>query len=75
MADYFNTVADAAGLPRPPVVDHGESANQLSAGLRTYLAESRRIDNSKMLRELGIELRYPTLEAGLQSCFGEPRSS
>ncbi|HHH13814.1 MAG TPA: SDR family oxidoreductase [Thiolapillus brandeum] len=69
MADYFNAVADAAGLPRPPVIDPAEAEGKLSAGLRAYLAESRRIDNRRMLRELGVELRYPTLEAGLAACF------
>lgn len=65
MADYFSAVADAAGLPRPPVIDLAEADDALSAGLRAYLAESRRIDNRKMLRELGVRLRYPTLAEGL----------
>jgi len=69
MADYFNQVADFAGLPRPPVIDPHAGENQLSAGLRSYLAESRRIDNRKMLQELQVELRYPTLEEGLKACF------
>ncbi|WP_456407794.1 SDR family oxidoreductase, partial [Thiolapillus sp.] len=64
MADYFNQVADAADLPRPPVVDPQAAERMLSAGLRSYLAESRRIDNRKMLRELQVILRYPTLAQG-----------
>lgn len=69
MADYFNQVADRAGLPRPPVVDAQESGAALSPGLRSYLAESRRIDNRKMLRELGVALQYSTLAQGLDACF------
>jgi len=69
MADYFNRVADFAGLPRPPVISSNADGEQLSAGLRSYLAESRRIDNSKMLRELRVKLQYPTLEQGLKACF------
>ena len=65
MADYFNQVADAAGLPRPPLISPAEASGQLSAGLRSYLAESRRIDNRKLLKELGIELKFPTLKQGL----------
>lgn len=68
MADYFNQVADANGLPRPPVISADEASGQLSAGLRSYLAESRRIDNSKILKELGIQLKYPTLSKGLAAC-------
>ncbi len=69
MADYFNRVADMAGLPRPPVIDLETGADRLSAGMRSYLAESRRIDNSRMLRELGVSLRYPDLDSGLRACF------
>jgi nucleoside-diphosphate-sugar epimerase len=68
MADYFNQVADAAGLPRPPVILPEQATGQLSAGLRSYLAESRRIDNRKMLKELRIHLKYPTLSQGLAAC-------
>jgi len=75
MAHYFNAVADAAGLPRPPLIDLDEAGGRLSGGLRSYLAESRRIDNRRMLEELGVILRYPTLEAGLASCFSTPESS
>ena len=71
MADYFNAVADAAGLPRPPLVDSSEADAALSAGLRAYLAESRRIDNRKMLRELGVTLRYPTLAEGLAASLAD----
>jgi hypothetical protein len=35
----------------------------------SYLAESRRLSNRRMLQELGIELRYPTLDTGLPACF------
>jgi len=68
MADYFNQVADATGLPRPPVILPEQATGQLSAGLRSYLAESRRIDNGKMLKELHIQLKYPTLSKGLAAC-------
>ncbi len=69
MADYFNRVADMAGLPRPPVIDLDMADDSLSAGMRSYLAESRRIDNSRMLRELGVSLRYPDMDSGLRACF------
>ncbi|HHI76091.1 MAG TPA: SDR family oxidoreductase [Gammaproteobacteria bacterium] len=69
MADYFNRVADAAGLPRPPVISLAEADEKLSAGLRSYLAESRRLRNDRLLNELGLELKYPDLDSGLASCF------
>ncbi|MFM1891118.1 MAG: hypothetical protein RLZ44_195 [Pseudomonadota bacterium] len=69
MTDYFNRVADLAGLPRPPLVPLAEAEGQLSAGLLSYLGESRRLRNDRLLRDLAIELRYPGLEAGLPACF------
>ena len=71
MTDYFFRVADAAGLPRPPQVDREEAGSVLSAGMLSFLNDSRRMDNSKLLHELEVELRYPGLAAGLESCFSE----
>lgn len=72
MTDYFNRVADLAGLPRPPLVPLAEASGQLSAGILSYLSESRRLRNDRMLRELGIALRYPTLALGLPACLDQP---
>ena len=65
MTEYFNIVADFLKLPRPPTIDWEEAERSLSTGMLSYLKESRRMDNRRMLEELGIELLYPTLEAGL----------
>jgi nucleoside-diphosphate-sugar epimerase len=69
MTDYFFRVADAAGLPRPPEVSPAEAATQLSAGMLSFLNDSRRMRNDRLLGELGIKLQYPDLAAGLESCF------
>jgi len=68
MTDYFNRVADWAGLPRPPQIALAEARSQLSAGMLSYLQESRRLDSRKLQRELGVELRYPDLASGLKAC-------
>jgi nucleoside-diphosphate-sugar epimerase len=65
MTEYFNTVADFLNLPRPPTIDWEEAERSLSAGMLSYLKESRRMDNRRMLEELEIELQYPSLKAGL----------
>ena len=65
MTDYFNQVADHAGLPRPPQVSLAEARQRMSAGMLAYLEESRRIHNRKLLQELGITLHYPSLAQGL----------
>lgn len=68
MAQYFKAVADLLGVPRPPEVSMEEAKRVLSAEMMSYLTESRRVDNSKMLRDLGVMLKYPTLTEGLRSC-------
>lgn len=65
MSQYFLDVAEALGLPRPPIVSRGEAEKVMSAGMLSYLRESRRMDNRKMREELGVRLRYPDLGAGL----------
>ena len=68
MTNYFNSVADACGLPRPPQVSMAEAQTALSAEMLSYLSESRRLDNGRMRNELGVVLRYPTLAEGLLAC-------
>lgn len=68
MTDYFNKVADAVGLSRPPQITMGEARVQLSEGMQSYLAESKRLDNRRMREELGVEPQYPDLAQGLAAC-------
>jgi nucleoside-diphosphate-sugar epimerase len=65
MAHYFKAVAEAYGLPVPREVSLDEAQQVMSAGMLSYLKESRRLDNTKLLRDLGITLHYPDLAAGL----------
>ncbi len=69
MTDYFNRVADALGLPRPPEISPHETSARLSAGMQSYLAESKRLDNRRMREELGVVPVYPDLSAGLAACL------
>ena len=69
MTDYFFRIADAAGLARPPTVTRAQAEELLSPGMLSFLQDSRRLDNGKMLRELGVELQYPDLDAGLKDCL------
>jgi nucleoside-diphosphate-sugar epimerase len=71
MTDYFFRVADAAGLPRPTEVPLAEAEQVLSPGMLSFLRDSRRMDNRKLLDELKVELQYPDLATGLAACFKE----
>ncbi len=70
MSEYFLTVARYAGLPKPPEIDMRQAHSELSTGMMSYLRESRRISNRKLLDLPGLELRYATLEDGLKAIFG-----
>jgi nucleoside-diphosphate-sugar epimerase len=70
MTQYFNAVADLLGLPRPPQVSRKEAELLISPLMFSYMSESRRMDNSRMLKKLGIRLLYPTLAEGLQGNRG-----
>jgi len=65
MGDYFDFVADRAGLPRPPRIARADAAAQLSAAQLSFLGESRRLINTRLERELRVRLRYPTVCDGL----------
>ena len=67
MTEYFNAVADALGVPRPPTISMQTAKHQLSPGMLSYLSESRRLDNRKMLEEFGVRLKYPNLTSGLSA--------
>lgn len=65
MTHYFQRIAQATGLEPPPLIDMEEAPEQLSAGMLSYMRESRRLSNQRLREELGVVLRYPTLEEGL----------
>ena len=66
MTDYFNKIADYANLPRPPQISMKEAEATLSAGMVSYLKESRRIRNEKMLKLLDFKLQYTDLSSCLK---------
>jgi nucleoside-diphosphate-sugar epimerase len=69
MADYFHQVADCLRLPRPPAIAMEEARAVLGPGILSFLEESKRLDNGRMLEELGVVLRYPDLASGLPACL------
>ncbi|MET0066947.1 MAG: SDR family oxidoreductase [Candidatus Thiodiazotropha sp.] len=72
MTRYFNRVADFLNLPRPPVISLEQARRELSSGMLSYLGESRRLSNRKVLEELELNLTYPELEQGLPACVASP---
>jgi nucleoside-diphosphate-sugar epimerase len=65
MGEWFDLLADRAGLARPPRIARADAAAHIPAPLLSFMAESRRLCNERMRRELGVQLRYPTVFEGL----------
>lgn len=64
MGDYFDQVADAFGLARPPRLPADQVEQLVSPMLWSFMRESRRVGNDR-LQELKVQLRYPSTKAFL----------
>jgi nucleoside-diphosphate-sugar epimerase len=71
MGDWFDKLADAFGLPRPPRVSRGEAPRLLSPAMLSFMNESRRLDNTRIKCELRFHFRYPTVDAGIAAVKGK----
>ena len=67
MGDYMDLAADLYGLPRPERVPRSAAQQQLAPSLLSFMGESRRLDNTRLHRELRVQLRYPSVREGLVS--------
>lgn len=65
MGDYFDLAADLAGLPRPRRITRAQAQAELPPTLLSFMGESRRLDNTRLKRELRLVLRHPTVASGL----------
>jgi nucleoside-diphosphate-sugar epimerase len=74
MGAWFDAVADAFRLPRPPRVSWEEAESRIAPVLLSFMSESRRLRNERMKRELRVRLRYPTPQRLLdEAAPREPR--
>ena len=67
MGEYFDRVADAFGLPRPPRIGADEADRLLPPLQRSFMNESRRLSNARAKRELRWRPVYATPAALLDS--------
>lgn len=67
MGDYFDLAADLYGLPRPPRIARSEAVQQLGEMQMSFMSESRRLDTTRMVCELGLRLAWPTVAQGLRA--------
>ncbi|KFE34061.1 SDR family oxidoreductase [Thioclava atlantica] len=67
--DVIAYAAELLGLPLPPEVPFDQA--DLSPMARSFYAESKRVRNDKIKRDLGISLRYPDYRAGLRAMLDQ----
>ncbi len=63
--DVIAHAAELLGLPIPPAIDF-ETA-EMTPMARSFYAESKKVRNDRIKKELGIKLRYPDYRAGLKA--------
>ena len=71
MGDYFDEVADAFGLDRPPRMPAEQLQKMVNPMLWSFMRESRRVTNTR-LHELKIPLRYPSVAHFLDTISKNP---
>lgn len=76
MGDWFDTLARVFDLPNAPRLSRGEVQVTVSPLQWSFLSESRRLTNSRLVFELGFKFRYPSVMTLMQeiekerSCSG-----
>ncbi len=65
MGDYFDFLARKFGLPLPQRLPRDELRKAVPESMYSFMSESRRLDNSRMKKELGVVLGYPRISGGL----------
>jgi nucleoside-diphosphate-sugar epimerase len=65
IGEWLDFVADRTGLARPARVSRAVAERVIPPALLSFMSESRRLDNRRMKERLGVQLRYPTVHAGV----------
>jgi nucleoside-diphosphate-sugar epimerase len=65
MGEYFDLVADANRLPRPPRLPRDELKAAVSPMMYSFMNESRRLENRRTKMELRVRLKFPTVADAL----------
>jgi dTDP-4-dehydrorhamnose reductase len=63
--DVLAHAAHLLGLPPPPEIAWTEAQATMSPMARSFYAESKRVRNDRIKRDLGVRLLYPDYRAGL----------
>lgn len=67
MGVYYRALAERLAAPPPPEVDWATAEHTFNTMRLSFLRESRRLSIQRLLESLGISLRYPDFETGLDA--------
>jgi len=71
--DVLTYAARLLGLPTPPAVDF-ETAD-MTPMARSFYAESKRVRNDRIVRDLGVRLAYPSYREGLTDLLASAKDA
>jgi nucleoside-diphosphate-sugar epimerase len=69
--DFLDRVSALSGLPPAPRVSMDEAQLTFSPERLSFLHESRRVSNERMLKHLGVQLRYRSMDEGIKQSLEE----
>jgi len=64
---YLQRVARIGSLPAPPFISRADAEKTFSPTSWSFLRESRRVDNRRMLEELQVTLAFQDLDLGIRA--------
>jgi nucleoside-diphosphate-sugar epimerase len=65
MGEWFDFLAERAGLPPPPRIARSEAEGKIPPATLSFMGESRRLVNRRLKDVLKVTLRYPTVFDGV----------
>ena len=71
--DVIGYAAELLGVPLPPEVDFEDA--EMSPMARSFYAESKKVDNTRIKEELGVKLIHPDYRSGLQALLTQETSN
>ncbi|WP_300033333.1 SDR family oxidoreductase [uncultured Roseobacter sp.] len=71
--DVLSYAAELLGVPLPPAIRFEEA--DMTPMARSFYAESKKVRNDLILKELGVTLAYPDYRAGLQAMLAQEKGT
>lgn len=69
--EVIREACELLGLPVPPLLRYDEA--DMAPIARSFYADNKRVDNTRIKDELGVKLLYPDYRSGLRACLEAER--